>query len=166
MIKEIWKQIPDYSNYSVSENGKIRNDKTGQMLNPFDRNGKGYLAVRLPSIDGVIKNLFVHVLVMSAFIGPRPDGLVVNHKDNNPSNNNVDNLHYCTQGYNISYAFKQGRRSLAGEKNNSSKLKESQVLEIRKLRKDGEKIKKISEMYSVGQSVISHICTKRYWKHI
>ena len=62
----------------------------------------GYVQVTI-SINGERKLMFVHRLVAKAFI-PNPLNLeMVNHKDENPLNNNVDNLEWCTRSYNNSY---------------------------------------------------------------
>ena len=44
---------------------------------------------------------YVHHLVAHAFIGPRPDGLVIDHRDGDPTNNDVRNLRYVTQAENV-----------------------------------------------------------------
>lgn len=53
--------------------------------------------------------MYIHRLVAQAFI-PNPDNLpCVNHKDENPNNNNVDNLEWCTQKYNCNYGTRVDR---------------------------------------------------------
>lgn len=62
----------------------------------------GYVQVAI-SVDGKSKLMFVHRLVAKAFI-PNPLNLeMVNHKDENPLNNSVHNLEWCTRSYNNSY---------------------------------------------------------------
>ena len=100
---EIWKQFND-TYYMVSNQGKVkslpRKTTRGGILKPD--NNKGYLRVTL-SINGKKKHYFVHDLVAKCFI-PNPDNLPqVNHKDENPLNNNVDNLEWCTIEYNLLY---------------------------------------------------------------
>jgi hypothetical protein len=52
--------------------------------------------------------LSVHRLVAEAFI-PNPNNYpVINHIDSNPSNNNVNNLEWCTQSHNVKYAYTNG----------------------------------------------------------
>lgn len=63
---------------------------------------KGYKVVAL-TLDGVTKTQFVHRLVAEAFI-ENPDNLpMVNHKDEDKTNNFVDNLEWCTAEYNTNY---------------------------------------------------------------
>ena len=63
---------------------------------------KGYRGVNL-SCNGRVRRFLVHRLVAQAFI-PNPDNLpCVNHKDENPRNNCVDNLEWCTYKYNNEY---------------------------------------------------------------
>lgn len=52
----------------------------------------------------------VHHLVAEAFLGPRPLGLEINHKDGNPQNNRVDNLEYVTHSENVRHGWATTRR--------------------------------------------------------
>ena len=53
----------------------------------------------------------VHSLVALAFIGPRPEGMEVNHKDCDKQNNALNNLEYVTHGENQRHAAQMGRMS-------------------------------------------------------
>lgn len=66
------------------------------------RSKNGYMSVSLCK-DKKNKSFSVHTLVAKAFI-PNPNNYKeINHKDENPSNNNVDNLEWCDHKYNINY---------------------------------------------------------------
>lgn len=111
MIEE-WKNIYN-NNYSVSNTGLVKSNArtiqstTGlrkykeRLLKP-EITKDGHLRVVL--CDGGVKNrVFVHRLVAEAFI-PNPNNYpVINHKDEDPSNNNVDNLEWCSVAYNNAY---------------------------------------------------------------
>lgn len=115
---EIWKSHPDIAGIEVSTMGNVRTlDKMvsngnwmrlakGRVLNPFVSNA-GYMLVHI-IIDGKKINKLVHRLVAQTFI-PNPDSLKeVNHKDCDRTNNNVDNLEWCSRSYNIQYREKFG----------------------------------------------------------
>ena len=71
---------------------------------------KGYKTVSLTK-DGKTKTLFVHRLVAEAFI-PNMDNLpMVNHKDEDKTNNFVENLEWCTNDYNINYGTARRRQA-------------------------------------------------------
>ena len=125
MKKEIWKDIPNYVGlYQASNTGKIRsldriikhtNGKTQQrrgVVLKQRENEKGYKMVHL-SKDNVLKNKFVHVLVLEAFL-ERPYGMTqINHKDENKGNNNLSNLEYCDASYNQNYGSCGKNKSMA-----------------------------------------------------
>lgn len=111
MIEEIWRPVVGYEGlYEVSSYGRVRSlDRydgrnhfiKGKLLKNKD-NGNGYLICSL-SKNGIVKNKYIHRLVVEAFI-ERPDGLYeVNHKDENKKNNSVDNLEWCDKKYNNTY---------------------------------------------------------------
>ena len=116
-MMEEWRPIVGYEGlYEVSNTGQVRSlDKydsmnrfyEGRILKLFaDR--LGYLSVVLYS-NSKRKHYLVHRLVAEAFI-PNPDNLPqVNHRDENPSNDNVDNLEWCDGKYNVNYGTRIDR---------------------------------------------------------
>ena len=110
-MEEIWKDVKDYEGcYQVSNFGNVRSLKKKhylKLLRPSisKRIGRGYYQVVL-SKNGKQKTFKVHVLVASAFIGYVPNGLnsgpVVDHIDNNPLNNSLDNLQIISNRVNSS----------------------------------------------------------------
>ena len=114
MIEEIWKPIEGYPNYEVSNLGRVRSlnyNKTNQtkILTPWN-NGSGYKLVGLRK-DGKRKMFQVHRLVAIAFINNPNNYQIINHKDENPSNNYVENLEWCTHKYNLNYGTRNERIS-------------------------------------------------------
>ena len=96
------KDIKGYEGlYAVTEDGKVWSHKRKKFLVPID-NGRGYLVVNL-SIKGIQKHFYVHRLVATAFISNPANLPHINHKDENPLNNNIDNLEWCTPDYNNKY---------------------------------------------------------------
>ena len=118
MNEEIWKDVRGYEGeYQVSNMGRVmslnyRHTGKEKILKPRN-NGRGYLFVNLHA-NGKHKRYFVHRLVLSTF-NPCPDSesLQVNHIDEDKTNNNVDNLEWCTRSYNINHGTRNAR---AGEK--------------------------------------------------
>jgi hypothetical protein len=94
---EEWRVIGGFDNYSISNLGRVRNDRTGRILKAVLNNGTGYLVVCLCNRGSRTKA--IHKLVASAFLGDS-EGLEVNHIDRNKQNNNVGNLEYCTRSAN------------------------------------------------------------------
>jgi hypothetical protein len=107
-IKETYLPIDDYSNYEVSNYGRVKNRKTGRILKPR-LNSHGYEYVGL--CDGINKpkNFFIHRLVLEAFEGKSKDAnqKFVDHIDNDPSNNCLFNLRWVTNQQNAFNASKQ-----------------------------------------------------------
>ena len=106
MDKEIWKDIPNYEGlYQISNYGRIKS------LYNYKRNGtnilkprikKGYYCIGLRK-KGKRKWIGIHRLVGQTFI-PNPNNYpCINHKDENPLNNYVENLEWCTVKYNNCY---------------------------------------------------------------
>lgn len=130
-MEEIWKDIPGYEGrYQASTLGRIRSLDhyskeiisrqgkkyralcRGRMLKPTLGMDE-YLDITLSDSEGAPKTFRVHRLVAATFI-PNPDNLpFVNHKDECKTNNNADNLEWCTHDYNMNYGTRNARISKA-----------------------------------------------------
>lgn len=114
-----WIKISALNNYSVSDTGEVRNDKTSKKLRLINRNG--YKAVHLYN-NGLRVTKSVHRLVAEAFI-PNPDNKPqVNHIDGNKQNNNVNNLEWVTVQENNLHAYRVLNSSEARNKISLSKV--------------------------------------------
>ena len=114
-IGEIWKMIPDHPDYYISNLGRVYSaKKSGKILSPcIDTHGYYMLHLWENNVQHAIK---VHRLVAEAFI-PNPNNLSdVNHKDENKTNNNVQNLEWCSRSYNLNYGTRHERANTSKKK--------------------------------------------------
>lgn len=96
--------VPRYPRYTADADGNIRSYcgrkvAPGTVLKTTLGFGK-YLSVNICDENGKRLGRYVHDLVAEAFLGPRPEGLVVDHIDGNRMNNKPSNLRYCTMKQN------------------------------------------------------------------
>ncbi len=91
---------------------------------------------------------------------------LVCHSCDNPSCVNPDHLFIGTQKDNVRDCIKKGRFKNIGETNCNAKLKDVDVLSIKKLIKTGFKDKYISDLFSVKHQTINSIRHKKTWNHI
>lgn len=125
---EIWRAHPEYTGIEVSTLGRVRTlDRVvpcrgngtrlvkGRVLKQYSDKG-GYLQAQIKVDEKWIMKR-VNRLVAQTFI-PNPDNLPqANHKDCDRTNNNVENLEWCTPKYNCQYREKYGvsRTEAAGK---------------------------------------------------
>ena len=100
---EVVRDIEGYEGlYQVTSYGRVYSVKSGKFLRFGKVGGGGYLQVCLHK-EAKKKNYYVHRLVATAFLENPLQLPQVNHKDENPSNNRLENLEFCTASYNINY---------------------------------------------------------------
>ena len=106
----MWVKVKRNTNYSINENGEVRNDSTGHIKKPTENKANGYLVLDLYE-GNKRKKVPVHRLVAEAFI-PNPEKKpCIDHKDGNRQNNALSNLRWATYSENNSRFNTNGVRS-------------------------------------------------------
>lgn len=179
----MFKDIEGYEGlYAVNENGNIwsyeKISPIGNKGGVINRGGfvlKTYCTKRTAHQkvwlykDGIRKQHQVHRLVAQAFI-PNPENLpLINHKDCDPTNNNVSNLEWCTAKQNSIHAYQNGRwtpPNQLGSANSNSKFTDDDVQQIRKLHESIGSCAEIARQYKVNPKTINQIVNRKRWAHI
>lgn len=108
--RPIWRVIPGYEKYEASSEGQVRRSApgrgttVGRILSPWwagGSSGSNYAYVWASGPGRPREKVAVHVLVCSAFHGPRPRGYDCDHVDGNPANNHADNLAWVPRQVNL-----------------------------------------------------------------
>ena len=172
---EEWRTIPGWERYAASTYGRILaysspylqagipRCRKPQLLKPrFIKGNPGYWEVVLSDGMGLRKAILVHRLVALTFI-PNPHQYpIVNHKDEDSSNNNVDNLEWCTQQYNTNYGTHNARMAHTISATAYQKREVVQLSTSNTLIAQYSSIKEASESTGVNRGSISACCTKHY----
>ena len=117
----------------------------------------GYAFVNLIK-SGEVNSVKVHVLVAEAFLGQRPDGYDVCHKNGNKKDNNVDNLEYGTRSKNNLDNYR-----INGCVTKNQKLTVDEVKEIKQQLQQGVSQRKLALKYGVCKSTIAAIKSKELY---
>lgn len=130
-MNEIWKPILGYENlYNISNLGNVFSIQSKRNIKQT-KNSKGYLIVGLCK-NKKRKSCLIHRLVAEAFID-NPNKLPeINHKDENPLNNTITNLEWCTHKYNMNYN-NLGKRAKIKKELNELYKQEDIILEVQSL---------------------------------
>lgn len=148
---EIWRDVEGYEGlYQVSSLGRVkslrRTVSRGTNFKPVRERilkpgyNKNYAYVVL-SKHGVTKTKYIHQLVARTFIPNTNNYPILNHKDENPRNNCVDNLEWCTYSYNLSYNDLRKRVAVSRRK------------AVRQYSKSGEFIKEWSHAREAAEAL-------------
>jgi len=111
-IIEQWRDIRGYEGlYQVSNFGRVKSVRR-DIIRVLSKNAQGYYKVNL-AVKGKQHTFTVHRLVYETFVGPIPDGMQVNHIDENKLNNFVWNLNLMTPKENTNWGTCIERRAKA-----------------------------------------------------
>lgn len=169
--EEIWRPVVRFEGwYEVSNLCRVRRVKpssgarVGYILKTFIDRG-GYPVVYL-SKNGKVKEICVHILMLEAFVGPRPEGCECNHKNGDLLDNRIENLEWVTHKENVQHAHRVlGKHR--GENHCNAKLTEKKVLRIRELHETGKYTQKeLGKMSGCSDVNVGSIVRRRTWKHI
>ena len=113
---EIWKEIEGYEGlYEVSNLGNVKSLISGK-IRKTSKEKSGYIFIAL-SKNGIKKQYKIHRLVAQAFIENPNNYEEVNHKDEDKTNNKVENLEWCDHKYNANYGTAIQRRLMTEKQN-------------------------------------------------
>ena len=165
-----WRKIPGFTRYSVSEFGDVRRDERIYRSAPglVSRvvNDRGYFKVAITGDDGRHRTITVHTLVALAFLGERPAGKEICHRDGVPKNVNYRNLYYGTKAENDADKARHGKQP-KGSGHKLVKLTDEAVFEIRRLAAKGELTQaQIGRRFGVSQRAVWQIHHRKRWKHL
>lgn len=177
---EIWKDIKTkkFRNrkpldiYMISSNGRIKNKITDKLLKPkLDKNG--YITYNLRCIrNGEIKslNFYAHILLCDTFKLFRPIGCkIINHKDGNKLNIDLNNLEWCDYSHNNKHAYKNNLNSLdkkIGLNNPNCKYDDETVTKICIMLSKGKTSKEISKQLKINKPYIDYIRKRKGREYI
>jgi len=188
LATEEWRPVVGWeTHYAVSSLGRIkrmapaRGVTVGRILVPYPNKSNGYSYVSLHR-NGHGKLMRVHRLVTLAFLGPRPDGLEVNHVNGRKTDSRLANLEYVTHSENVKHGYDIGlSQPLRGDANPSrrfphllprgsrhgmSKLTEADVSIIRSRRALGESCQAIANSIGISRTVVGNIVRRKAWTHV
>lgn len=164
-MTERWYLIKGFGgNYEASNLGRIRSLLWSEpKILKGSLDARGYIH---HTISGN-KRIAAHRTVLQA-IKPRRDlhrGIFACHRDNNPSNNRIDNLFWGTPADNNRHMVKCGHQ-VKGSRVAGALLTENKVREIRKLAKRGFSLQQIAERFGISRSTPHKILIGKNWRHI
>lgn len=155
------KPVPSFPGYFACENGHVW--RAGTPRKP-QTNGRGYLRIKT-SVNGALKDAYIHRMVCEAYNGLCPDGMECRHLDGNRQNNRPENLEWADKKTNESDKVIHGTL-VCGVKNGTAVLTDEMVVEARARAKAGERIDKIAESYGVNRMTLGGAIAGKRWKHI
>jgi hypothetical protein len=176
-LEEVWLPVPGYEGlYSISSIGRVRahakvvarrDGRTHLVQQRIMRpgiSGKGYQSVGLVGPLGR-RTHYVHHLVLTAFVGPMPEGQEACHGDGTPTNNHKGNLRWGTRLSNHADKKLHGTTS-AGERHHGAKLTDATVLAIRKRVAQGAAPSTVGDEFGVSRQTGYRAATGKSWSHL
>jgi predicted DNA-binding protein (UPF0251 family) len=162
---ERWLPVVGYEGtYEVSDWGRVRRaaagsgTRAGRIVSPTPVPA-AYPLVSL-SRNNLKRSFALHRLVTAAFLGPRPLGTVVNHKDAHRLNNRLVNLEYVSLSENARHSYRLGYHG----KTNAAKLTFEQVAAIRSLSGSGLSHARIAVRFGVSRTTVTRILLGTTWQ--
>ena len=157
-MSEIWKKIECSTCHEVSNLGRIRKITTKRLLHP-GLNTYGYPHFSYNN-NGKMKDMTVHKAVAIAFI-PNPEHKPqINHKNGVKTDNNVNNLEWCSCSENIQHAYNIGLKK-------GPKIKVVKCVETGRIYDSMQEASRKTKMYegSISQSIRKgYSCYGTHWE--
>lgn len=167
MDPEVWSPVHGTAWYEVSDHGRVRSwirsgrwglrlDEPRILVPKSDTSG-------YPSVNVHRRVVRIHCLVAAAFLGPRPAGLEVNHRDRDKGNNKPANLEYVTPRENVRHSFSTGRATAKGSQNGRAKITEA---DARRILTDPRTARQVGSAFGLSHYTVRDIRAGRLWSHL
>ena len=153
--------------YEVSDCGCVRRKETQRILKRSP-DSSGYPKVMLSNGERK-KCARVHILVAEAFLGKRPQGMQVNHKNSDRADARAKNLEWVTPQENTVHGYMRPERRAAcprGSNHKCAKINEEQALMIRWRLAAGEPSEAIAKDFGITGRAVRNIGAGRTWAHV
>ena len=120
----------DFNKYEIYDDGSIWSYARNKWRKPFKK-PDGYWNIVLRDNDGNLKNFYLHRVIYEAVSGqPIPDGMDVNHINEDKSDNRFENLNLMTRKENVNFGTGIKRRIKTQSKSVAQYDKEGNVINI------------------------------------
>lgn len=176
---ESWRAIPGFPGYEVSDLGRVRSvrGKCPRILRQR-RAGNGYMNIAIRDAAGRNRCWAIHVLVLTVFVGPRPEGMQACHfPDRDHANNALPNLRWDTRRANWNDMRVHGTAPtgvrhgmhgvrVLGTANPAARLTKAAVRRIRQLSERGWSQRRIAADCGVHQTSVGRIVRRERWEHV
>ena len=160
MPQEIWKAVPEFPGYEVSDRGRVRSFRVPKLLRA-EIKGRGHASVWL-MLSGRPRRRSVHRLVLLAFRGPAPAGHEGCHCNGDLKNNALENLRWDTHRSNMNDKRRHGTQP-AGAFHPNAKVSVSDAQKIKALLAEGQTGAQIARLFGVSGTVVSEIRRGKHW---
>ena len=175
LMGEVWKPIPGYEDYAVSNMGRVRSSKQLKrygypvlikpvaskgyhrvsLMEPSKRNGKSWYKLH-----------FIHTLVLITFVRAAREGEQALHGNGNPQDNRLTNLRWGSAWENSQDKVKHGTM-VKGTQHHATYLSEEQVVAIwKEVRTTPKTYTQIARDFGTTKHVVSRISRRQTWQHV
>lgn len=167
------KSVAGFPDYIICRSGAVyrktfRNRHLIKTHNPPRRIAaplkQGYPTVNLWRA-GKMKTLWLHAVMLKAFVGPRPRGFVAAHNNGIRSDCRIENLAWKTPRQNYDDMFIHGTNP-AGTRNPNHRLTDRDVENMRARRACGETVASLQKRFGVCRANVYRICSGERWPHL
>jgi len=165
-----YRDIPGFPGYRVGSDGSVwscrdfQGGNRGQLRRLRERRTpRGYCQACL--MPGRVY-VYVHRLVLEAFVGPCPDGMEACHNDGDRANNVPSNLRWDTHGNNLADKLAHGTQTRGGQ-HPTAKVTAETVLIIRaRYAAGGIFMRELAVEYGLSCGGVLAIVHRKVWKHL
>lgn len=166
-MNAVLKRINAYPDYFAGADGNIYSTRSGALRLLQKRIHRGYYHVTVQTPHALSRKVKepVHKLILWAFVGLRPDGMVCRHLNGNALDNRIENICWGTPKENALDAIKHGTAVCLrhGEQSVAAKLTLQDVLAIRQQYAQGALQREIAADFGITQRHVSDIVRTKTW---